>query len=313
MTTVSLLIALVAVAVMGFANQRGGTCTVAAIEEIVTTSKFSRLLALFEASLWVGGGLILLNFVGLLPIRPMGYAVGLATILGGVLFGLGAFLNRACLFGTVARLGSGEWAYAATPLGFYLGSLITRGLHAPAQSQDKSLFLAASSWVALAILGLLAARLLTHGMAIQRNHRAILAHAWSPHVATTIIGITFLVALVTAGNWTYSEFLSDLAHGVKSSWTAKSLLYLSLFGGAVFGGWSARTLKHTAPDTLSVLRCLAGGTMMGAGGALIPGGNTGLVLIGMPLLLSYAWLAFIAICVTIYLAIRLTGLMASPP
>lgn len=38
-----------------------------------------------------------------------------------------------------------------------------------------------------------------------------------------------------------------------------------------------------------------------------------MVLIGMPLLLSYAWLAVITICVTIYLAIQLTELMASPP
>lgn len=198
-------------------------------------------------------------------------------------------------------------------LGFYLGCLITSGLHAPAKSQDKSLILAASSWVALAVLVLLTARLLIHGMVIQRNNRAILAHAWSPHVATTIIGITFLVSLVTAGNWTYSEFISDLAHGVTSSWTAKSLLYLSLFGGAVFGGWTARSFKHTAPDTVSVLRCLGGGVLMGAGGALIPGGNTGLVLVGMPLLLPYAWLAFIAISVTVYLAIQITRLTASRP
>jgi uncharacterized membrane protein YedE/YeeE len=313
MATVSYLIALASVAVMGFANQRGGICSVAAVEEIVAERKFGRLLALFEASLWVGGGLFLLNFVGRLPVIPAGYAVGPATILGGGLFGLGAFLNGACLFGTVARLGSGEWAYAATPLGFYLGSLMTWGLHGPAHSQEKSLILTGSSWVALAILILLAGRLLSHGRAIQRNNRTILAHAWSPHVATTIIGITFLVALVTAGDWTYSEFLRDLAHGVTSSWAAKSLLYLSLLAGAVFGGWTGGRLKHTAPDIPGVLRRLGGGVMMGAGGALIPGGNTGLVLIGMPLLLSYAWLAFTAICVTVYLAIRITASTSSPP
>ena len=44
------LTALVAVVVMGCANERGGICTVAAIEEIME-NKFRRLLALFEASL----------------------------------------------------------------------------------------------------------------------------------------------------------------------------------------------------------------------------------------------------------------------
>ena len=42
---------------------------------------------------------------------------------GGVLLGLGAVINGACVFGAVARFGSGEWAYAATPLGFLLGSI----------------------------------------------------------------------------------------------------------------------------------------------------------------------------------------------
>jgi toxin CptA len=145
-------------------------------------------------------------------------------------------------------------------------------------------------------------------MVIQRNHHSVLAHVWSPHVATTVIGITFLVALVTAGNWTYSEFLSDLAHGVTLSWISKSLLYFALLGGAIFGGWTAGRLKHSSPDARSLLHRLGGGIMMGAGGTLIPGGNTGLILVGMPLLLSYAWLAFVAICATIYLAIRLTGI-----
>ena len=37
------------------------------------------------------------------------------------LLGLGAYINRACVFGAIARLGTGEWPYLATPLGFYVG------------------------------------------------------------------------------------------------------------------------------------------------------------------------------------------------
>lgn len=44
---------------------------------------------------------------------------------------------------------------------------------------------------------------------------------------------------------------------------------------------------------------------MGIGALLIPGGNTGLALVGLPLLFPYAWLAFTSICVTIYFALRL--------
>ncbi len=95
------LIALGAVGLMGFANQRGGTCTVAAIEEIVAERRFGRLLALFEASLWVAGGLTLIAALGRLPVMPVSYAVGFMTIAGGALFGLGAFVNRACAFGSL--------------------------------------------------------------------------------------------------------------------------------------------------------------------------------------------------------------------
>jgi toxin CptA len=44
---------------------------------------------------------------------------------------------------------------------------------------------------------------------------------------------------------------------------------------------------------------------MGAGGALVPGGNDALILVGMPLLWPYAWLAFASMCCSIYLAIRI--------
>ena len=38
---------------------------------------------------------------------------------------------------------------------------------------------------------------------------------------------------------------------------------------------------------------------MGWGSLLIPGGNDGLILVGMPLLWPYAWVAFLTMCVSI--------------
>ena len=38
---------------------------------------------------------------------------------------------------------------------------------------------------------------------------------------------------------------------------------------------------------------------MAWGTLLIPGGNDGLILVGMPLLWPYAWLAFLAMCISI--------------
>jgi sulfur transporter len=47
------------------------------------------------------------------------------------------------------------------------------------------------------------------------------------------------------------------------------------------------------------LRCFLGGLLMGWGSLLIPGGNDGLILVGIPLLWPYAWLAFLTMCVSV--------------
>ena len=64
-----------------------------------------------------GLGLALAEAFHLLGKMPSGYPVSYLTVLGGVLLGLGAYINRACVFGAIARFGSGEWAYIATPTG----------------------------------------------------------------------------------------------------------------------------------------------------------------------------------------------------
>jgi uncharacterized membrane protein YedE/YeeE len=176
MHTVAFLIALTAVGTMGFANQRGSTCTFAVLEEVVLKRRFKRLIALFEASFWVGAGFVLLNAAGLLDTIPVNYAAGTGTIAGGVLFGIGAFVNKACIFGTVARLGSGELSYLATPLGFYLGSLATAYFPGPAQLDDRSPLIAASTWLAVLVIPLIFVRIYIHRRQLRRTGRGLWVH-----------------------------------------------------------------------------------------------------------------------------------------
>ena len=300
------LIALGAVGLMGFANQRGGTCTVAAIGEIMDKRRFHSFAALLDASLWVAAGMILLNSVHILPPLPNGYAVSLTTIAGGVLFGLGAFVNRACIFGSVARLGSGQWAYLATPVGFYLGALLTRDLPAPAVLPGTPPLLHAPLWLGVILGMVLLARLMHLLWRIAQSERAGRDAFWSPHAATTVMGLAFLVALIAFGAWTYSDAMIDLAHGSHHHLRERVWLNLALLVGAMIGGWAAGCLRMELPSLKTSLRTFGGGAIMGIGSSLIPGGNTGLVLIGMPLLEPHAWVAFITICLTIYAAIRLS-------
>jgi toxin CptA len=302
-------VAALAAATMGYAIQRGGTCTVAAVEEVLHERRAHRLAAMAEASLWVAGGLALASSVGWLGNSPPAYAVSAWTFAGGALLGLGAFVNRACVFGAIARFGSGEWAYAATPLGFYVGCLAAGGVvasMAPARLAAESpvlrfALLAALGFAAFALWRML--RPLSRIVAEGRLRKSIARHVWAPHAATCVIGIAFLVMLPLVGRWAYTDVLADLARGMASSLAGRALLLLALLGGAVWGGRSTGRFAPMRLAPAQLARCLGGGALMGAGSLLIPGSNDGLILIGMPLLWPYAWLAFGTMCATIGVAL----------
>ena len=125
---------------------------------------------------------------------------------------------------------------------------------------------------------------------------------WSPHAATTVIGITFFSCSLLVGAWAYTDVLAELARGMAGpTWSARSLARCSrLLVGAMLGGYTAGRLRqHAAFPLARLLKCFGGGVLMGWGSLLIPGGNDGLILVGMPLLWPYAWVAFLTMCVTI--------------
>jgi hypothetical protein len=304
------LLALGCAAVMGLAIQRGATCTVAAVDELLTQRRPTRLLAMLEASLWVGGGVLLARALGHATPGATGYALTGWTLLGAALLGLGAVVNRACAFGTLARLGSGEWAYAATPLGFYLGVVSVDALFGPPSPQPlagDSPVLSAPGWV-LWTLGVVAVVRLAWAW---HHRRGSVSAAWSPHAATAVIGITFVAMLLLAGAWAYTDVLSDLADrmmtGMAGAVGPRLLLCLALLAGAFAGGAWAGQLQWRAPSAPALLGCLAGGMIMGWGSQLIPGSNDGLVLLGMPLLWPYAWAAFATMCAVVAAVLALAA------
>jgi toxin CptA len=310
-TAAAVALAVACVALMGYAVQRGATCTVAAVDEWLSKGSARRLLSMGEASLWVAGGLVIAQALHLLPAMPAAYAAGGWTVFGGVLLGLGAWVNGACVFGAIARLGSGEWAYAATPVGYLLGCLAVQRLVRPAPPQpltESSVLFATPQVVqGLAMLFVLfvAWRVLPpmlHSVragGLRAVAERLRAKVWQPHAATTVIGITFLITLLAAGAWAYTDLLADLARGAVHDLALRTTLFVALLVGAGWGGYTAGRWRATAPTLRQVALCLAGGALMGSGTLLIPGSNDGLILVGMPLLRPYAWLAFAAMCVTI--------------
>ena len=114
-----------------------------------------------------------------------------------------------------------------------------------------------------------------------------------------MIGVTFVVLLLLVGGWAYTDVLAELARGMAASVGARAALALALLAGAALGGWTAGRFRSTRLSAQQMARCLAGGVLMGWGSLLLPGGNDGLILVGMPLAWPYAWLAFATMCATI--------------
>lgn len=281
-----LTVALASAALMGLAIQRGATCMVAAVDEIVSDRRAGRAVALGEAALWVGGLIALAQLAGLLMDFPARYPVSGWTIAGGVLLGAGAWVNRACVFGAIARIGAGQWAWLATPVGFFLGCLVPlQGAPVASGISHTAPFIHVVP-VALAFAALALWRLVEAARAPR-----FFDHLRHPHRATLLIAITFVTTMLTVGLWSYTDALAALAHAMDARLALRGTMVLALLGGAIAGGWFAGKLKFERPSAASVLRCLAGGVLMGLGAMLVPGSNDGLIMVGLPLLLPHAWVA----------------------
>jgi toxin CptA len=301
-----LALAAVCAALMGFAIQRGGTCLVAAVDEVVSKRRINRLVALGEASLLVAAGMVLAQLLGVLPMAPRAFALSGWTVTGGVIMGLGAYVAGACVFGAIARIGNGEPTYFLVPLGFFLGCVAALRLgmnRLPHVVAAYSPVLSQAMLFAAPLLFIAGWRLWHTVHAVRRGQFA--EYVWSPHVATGVIGVTFVILLLMVGAWNYTDYLAEAARHMGSRGTDRGLLLLALFAGALIGGWTAGRIKLARPTLSAIARCLLGGLMLGFGGSLVPGANDGLILLGLPLLYPHAWLAFASMLLTIVAALLL--------
>src|SRR5438445_8406810 len=255
----ALVIASICAALMGFAIQRGGTCLVAAVDEVVSKQRATRLLALAEGSALVAAGIVVAQLLHLLPMAPRAFALTGWTVAGGMIMGLGAYVAGACVFGAVARIGNGDAAYVLVPAGFFLGCLTALELgmgrlphavpaHSPVLSQPLIF--------AGPLLVLVGWRIWNVIHAARR--REFLAHVWSPHVATSVIGVTFVILLLLACAWCYTDYLAETARHMAHNGAARGMLLVALFAGALLGGWTGGRIKAVNVSIAALARCLAG-------------------------------------------------------
>ncbi len=311
--TLTLLAGALAV-LAGFATQRGSICAVLAAREAVEHGRWARFRGFLECSAWVALLLLGAAALGHAAFPPESTkALGPLTLLGAALFGLGAVVNNACAFGSIARLGGGDLAFLALPPGFLLGAAAARpllGADAGWTAPGLLDWPPAAALVTAALLAFAAGRLWSVRRLLAAPRRAwavVRGDAWPAPFAMAVIAAADGPLLLIVAAWPYTAVLVDLATGTGAAVAERGLLAALFLLGAVLGALAARRLRLVRPAPGRLARCLLGGTLMGAGAALIPGGNDSLVLHDLPALTLHALAAYAAMALTILAAVRVGG------
>ena len=308
------LVCIVLAFILGFAAHRASICTVRAVAEIMHSRTAYMAASIGKTILWIV--LVTVPFFWLVPSTGpymAGWQLTAGAALGGFLFGIGAGINGACAYATMARLMDGEGRMIATIAGFALGvfgfvQFLSLGwAHRPAATSARIDLLV--DW-ALAVIVALGALALYEGIRLWRSHPPgmrlrdlVLAHQYRLSTSALVIGLTGASIYLLFGSAGYTSTFEVVVEGALGTrdWPAAGRWILLV---AVLAGMLASTLQRGSfrlelRPRRAWLRNFVGGTFMGFGVALAPGGNDVLVLYSLPILSPHAIPAFASMAVGI--------------
>ena len=117
--------------------------------------------------------------------------------------------------------------------------------------------------------------------------------------AALVLGFCGGVLYALHDAWTYTNALKrqvqSLWQPIEQPLTINLLLFIALFCGMLLSAWQRGSLRLQWRRIQTWPRHLIGGTLMGAGAVLIPGGNDTLMLKSLPGLSPHAIPAFVAL------------------
>jgi uncharacterized protein len=266
---------------LGLAVSSGSTCAVAAARDLVHARRAGTmvgfLLAIGIAGIVTLGGKWLFGDVVHLAGDP---PIGWPLLVGGVLLGIGATVNGACLFGTLARLGNGELRFVAMPLGLAAGFAIVEMLpgFAPGLALPNPLAKpSAIGWAVMALFAmllLLAWRFLRQGS--DRSDRR--TYRW----AMLLLGAAGAIEFMLYPGSTFVDAVRMSVLGAMTGYVLPVAATVAAMAGSVISGLTGRTFSLRMPRFALLARSFTGGALMAAGGWLIPGGNDALLLAYLP-------------------------------
>lgn len=298
--------------ITGFAIKRGNICAVAATQQWVAHKKSFHLRAFVSGM--CSSGIVLLSIAWACPgtasVSPE-FPITFMTVSGGVVFGLGAWLNKGCVLGTIAFLSRGDMNYAGTIIGMFLGAFIGQNGYRPTQLSIESPLKTPTAFaVSIACLYVF---LLFYEVWLYRQRRNRSARTATPHDSHELLPMILVVGGCCGalhalnGEWTYLATLTRLAERLSATTVDKPLAAIvvysfATFAGGFFAAWHTGELKTLTLKPRTTLHRFLGGTAMGFGACLIPAGNESMMFYGVPSLAFHAIIAYAAMTFTLLFA-----------
>lgn len=294
--------------VFGFLVQRGQFCFTSGFRDIYWQRDFSFLFALFIAITIQSIGLFTLSTLGLLrlPTTPLPL---LATLIGGLVFGVGMAIARVCATGGWFRSGEGVIGASVTLFVFTLmltsaqsGSLkpiLSPLLKSPLESSNIYLTLGISPWwlvgaMILAILG---------PFFVCRKH----PHKSKLYLTATALGVLGVVAWVVSA-WSGRNYgfgisvptmhlFQYLTTGQQRYLNWGTLFVLGIFIGSFISAKAYKEFEWRALNGVDFLRSVCGGVLMGVGAYLAGGCTATNALVATAYFSWQGWIAMVAMIV----------------
>jgi uncharacterized protein len=306
----ALVVTAILAAILGFSAHRASICTVRAVAELLHSRRGFMLTSIVKSMLWISAVTIpfyLLSKAS--PPQAGAWQLSVMTMLGGFMFGLGAAMNGACVYSTMARLADGEIAMAVTVIGFGIGIIGFEALLDVAWISRPS-----ASWPRLsALVGMFPAAVLIAFIVCEtvrlwrtRPPKAsprelILSPQYRLSTAAMLMGLAGGMIYIVQGPIGYA---SALQQGIEALLgrrdppeIARWVVLAAVMTGMLISTLQRKSFHLDWKPRPSWGMNLFGGALMGLGVALTHGGNDSLVLYAIPTLSPHALPAYGALAV----------------
>jgi uncharacterized membrane protein YedE/YeeE len=309
---IPLLICGLFAALLGFAAHRASICTVRAVAEVISARTAFMLASIGKSALWVVA--LTIPFLWLVPAAASGiggWPLTASALAGGFLFGLGAALNGGCAYSTMTRLMDGEVRMALSIGGFALGIFtflalvdvkwLARPQPTPALLTSVLTFATVLSLALLAWAIYELPRIWRKRPKRTSLKHMVLAPQYRLSTAALLIGISSSVIFLLIGSPGYTITLQNFVQATVGSGAfpaaSRGILLFAVLAGMLASTLQRGSFRFEWRPQLSWLRNIVGGTLMGLGTAMLPGGNDALILYAIPSFSPHALPAYAALII----------------